>query len=147
VQQCTTQTYYENRPSHYNVVYEYQGTQYNTQMQNDPGQYVRLQVTPVGGTNSSPQGAIQPAPSQPQTYQQQGEPIPQPGYVVQQPIVGQTVITTGTTYYPAAPVYYGRPYYAPPYYGPSYYGPAVAPIGLSLNFGYSRGWGGHRHWR
>src|SRR5437867_3930626 len=32
VQQCTTQTFYENRPSHYNVVYEYQGTQYNVQM-------------------------------------------------------------------------------------------------------------------
>ncbi len=148
VQQCSTQTSYENRPSHYNVVYEYQGTQYTTQMQNDPGLYVRLQVTPVGGVNPSPQGAIQQAP---QAYQQQGEPVPQPGYVVQQqPVYGQTVITTGTTYYPAAPVYYGRPYYAPQYYAPQYYGPAVAPIGLSLNLGYSRGWGhgGHRgHWR
>ncbi len=143
VQQCTTQTAYENRPSHYNVVYEYQGTQYNTQMANDPGLYVRLQVTPVGGATPTPQqgSGLQPAP---QAYQQpQGEPIPQPGYVVQspQPVVGQTVITTGTTYYPAAPVYYGRPYYAPQ----AYYGPAIAPIGLSLNFGYSRGWGGHRH--
>ena len=36
VQQCTTQTYYENRPSHYNVVYEYQGIQYNVQMNNMP---------------------------------------------------------------------------------------------------------------
>jgi uncharacterized protein YcfJ len=153
VQQCTTQTAYENRPSHYNVVYEYQGTQYSTQMANDPGLYVRLQVTPVGGAAPVQQGqsATQPAP---QAYQQpqptyQNEPVPQPGYVVQspQPIVGQTMITSGTTYYPAAPVYYGNPYYA----SPAYYGPAVAPIGLSLNFGYSRGWaGGHRHgghWR
>ena len=37
VQQCSTQTFYENRPSYYNVVYEYQGTQYNTQMAQDPG--------------------------------------------------------------------------------------------------------------
>lgn len=156
VQQCGTQTSYENRPSHYNVVYEYQGTQYTTQMQNDPGLYVRLQVTPVGGVNPSPQGAIQQAPVQPLAYQQQGEPVPQPGYVVQQqPVYGQTVITTGTTYYPAAPVYYGRPYYAPSYYGPSYgpsyYGPSVSPIGLLLNLGYSRGGGyghGHRgYWR
>jgi uncharacterized protein YcfJ len=135
VQQCNTQTFYENRPSHYNVVYEYQGTQYNVQMANDPGLYVRLQVTPVGAVTPSPQAAA-PAST---------DPIPQPGYVVQQPVVGQTVITTGTTYYGGPPVYYGRPYYAPyysPYYGPSYYGPAVAPIGLSLNFGYSRGWGG-----
>ncbi len=130
VQQCTTQTFYENRPSHYNVVYEYQGSQYNTQMANDPGGYVRLQVTPVGalpvpaaGQAYQPQ-AMQPAPLvQPQAYYQ--------GEVVQQPVYVQ----------PAAyPVYYPRPYYAP----------YVAPIGLSLNFGYSRGFGGgghHGHWR
>ena len=39
VQQCSTQTYYENRASYYNVVYEYQGTQYNVQMTSDPGPY------------------------------------------------------------------------------------------------------------
>ncbi|SFC45727.1 Uncharacterized conserved protein YcfJ, contains glycine zipper 2TM domain [Polaromonas sp. OV174] len=118
VQQCSTQTYYENRPSHYNVVYEYQGTQYNAQMATDPGPYVRLQVTPVGAM-PAPQQA------QPQAYAQ---PMPQPVYT-------QTVV--------AAPVVY------PAYYGPSYYAPYYPPIGLSLNFGYSRGFGGgHRgHWR
>ncbi|MFC5520971.1 glycine zipper 2TM domain-containing protein [Polaromonas jejuensis] len=116
VQQCSTQTYYENRPSHYNVVYEYQGTQYNVQMANDPGPYVRLQVTPVG--------AVTPAP-QPQTYI---EPAP----VQQQPVYVQPV---------AYPAYYPQPYYAQPYY------PYYAPIGLSLSFGYSRGFGGHHHWR
>ena len=123
MQQCTTQTYYENRPSHYNVVYEYQGTQYNTQMANDPGQYVRLQVTPVGAMTPAPQ-TFQSAP-QPQTYVQPA----QPAYVVEQPV---------TYMQPAVyPAYYPRPYYQPYY----------APIGLSLNFGYSRGYGGHRHWR
>ena len=85
VQQCSTQTYYENRPSHYNVVYEYQGTQYNTQMVNDPGAYVRLQVTPVGEVAPAPQPApayIQPAP------------MPQPVYVA--PV--------------AYPAYYAAPY-------------------------------------
>ena len=47
VTQCTTQTYYENRPSHYNVVYEYQDTQYTTQMANDPGLYA-FRYTQVG---------------------------------------------------------------------------------------------------
>lgn len=122
MQQCTTQTYYENRPSHYNVVYEYQGTQYSTQMANDPGQYVRLQVTPVGAMAPAPQ-TFQSAP-QPQAYVQPA-PVEQPVYV--QPAYVQPVV------YPA---YYPRPYYAPYY----------APIGVSLNFGYSRGYG-HRHWR
>jgi len=121
MQQCSTQTYYENRPSHYNVVYEYQGTQYTTQMANDPGQYVRLQVTPVGAMAPAPQ-TFQSAPQQPQAYVQ---PAPEPVYV--QPAYVQPVV------YPA---YYPRPYYAPYY----------APIGLSLNFGYSRGYG-HHHWR
>ena len=123
MQQCTTQTYYENRPSHYNVVYEYQGTQYTTQMANDPGQYVRLQVTPVGAMAPAPQ-TFQSAP-QPQTYVQ---PAPSPVYV--QPAVVAPVV------YPAYPAYYA----------PAYYRPYYPPIGLSLNFGYSRGYG-HHHWR
>jgi hypothetical protein len=117
VQQCTTQTYYENRASHYNVVYEYQGTPYNVQMASDPGPYVRLQVTPVGAITSTPE------PGQP-------APVAQPVYV--QPMVAAPVV------YPA--------YVARPYYPPSYYAPSYPPIGLSLNFGYSRGYGGHyRH--
>ncbi len=113
VQQCSTQTFYENRASHYNVVYEYQGTQYSAQMAIDPGPYVRLQVTPVGAVSQQPQ------PLQPQAYAEQ------PVYV--QPVLAAPVV------YPA---YYPRPYY----YGPAYY----PPIGLSLNFGYSRG---YHHWR
>ena len=48
ITQCTTQNFFENRLSHYNVVYEYQGRQSSIQMASDPGAYVRLQVTPVG---------------------------------------------------------------------------------------------------
>lgn len=128
VQQCGTQTYYENRASHYNVVYEYQGTQYNVQMANDPGPYVRLQVTPVGAVNTAPQ---------PQTYSQQA---PQPAYA--QPPVTYVQPVAAPVIYQSSPVYYPQAYYARPYYAPYY-----APIGLSLNFGYSRGYGGHRHWR
>ena len=139
IQQCSTQTFYENRASHYNVVYEYQGTQYNVQMAQDPGPYVKLQVTPVGAIPPAPQPSSQlnfPAqqiqPAQPQTYYQQA-PI-QPGYVVQQqPVFLAPVVVESYS------SYYGRPYY-PRYYPQPYYG----PVGSSINFGYSRGYG---HWR
>lgn len=129
VQRCSTQTYYENRPSHYNVVYEYQGTQYNVQMANDPGSYVRLQVTPVGALPPSPQ------PSQPQTYLQPA----QPQQIYEQPVA--TALGVYPAYYAAPAPVYVQPYYAQP----AYYAPYYSPIGLSLNFGYSRGFGGgHR---
>ena len=142
IQQCGTQTFYENRTSYFNVVYEYQGTQYNTQMANDPGGYVRLQLTPSGAlpAQAAPdqayqqEQALQTAPA-PQAYYQ-----PQPA-IVQQPVYVQPL---------AAPIYYAQP----SYYGPSYYAPYYPPIGLSLNLGYSRGFGGHgghgghhRRWR
>jgi len=54
MQQCTTQTYYENRAVAYNVVYEYAGRQYAVQMPSDPGPTVRLQITPVGNAAPPP---------------------------------------------------------------------------------------------
>jgi uncharacterized protein YcfJ len=59
VRQCGTQTMYENQTVGYNVTYEYANRQYTVQMQNDPGAWVRLQVTPVGMTNraQSPYGS------------------------------------------------------------------------------------------
>lgn len=142
VQRCSTQTFYENRASYFNVVYEYQGAQYTAQMANDPGLHVRLNVTPVGAIEAAPQPFQSPPPSYSQPVQVQSPPVyvqPQQVYVQPQPIYTQPVVT--------APVYYsGYPaYYAPrPYYAPYY-----PPVGLSLNFGYSRGYGGgHRgHWR
>jgi hypothetical protein len=73
VQRCTTQTYYENRAVAYNVVYEYAGQRYQTQMPNDPGPTIRLNVSPVGAGGAAPHYAapmsyeeaprfIQPAP-------------------------------------------------------------------------------------
>ena len=145
VQQCSTQTFYENRASHFNVLYEYQGTQYNVQMAQDPGQFVKLQVTPVGAVNagSAPQASaplqqVQPAqtPSAYQPIQSFYQPIAQPGYVVQQPVfVAPVVIESYSTYY-------GRPHYPRHYYQPQFHQPFHSPVGVSLNFGYSRG-----HWR
>ena len=125
VQQCGTQTTYENRTTHYNVVYEYADKQYTIQMANDPGPYVRLQVSPVGAMQPQQQVAAQPA------Y------VQQPQYVQPQPAYPQ-------------PVYVQPTYVAPVAAYPSYYpGPYYSPLGVSLNFGYSRGYGhgGHGHWR
>jgi uncharacterized protein YcfJ len=54
VQQCTTQTTYENRVLHYDVVYEFDGKRYSVKMPNDPGQFVRLQLNPVGTIPAAP---------------------------------------------------------------------------------------------
>ena len=137
VQQCGTQTSYENRTSHYDVVYEYADKRYNIQMPTDPGLYVRLQVTPVGALpaqqqqNYPQQYQQYPQYQQYQQYQQSAPVFVQPGYVQ------QNYVQPG--YYQQAPVYaYPEPY-ARPYY---------PPLGVSLNFGYSRSYGGHRrHWR
>ena len=144
VQQCNTQTFYENRPSYYNVVYEYQGTQYNTQMAQDPGGYVRLQVTPVGAMTPNAQPGFQQVPTQlpqPQTFLEQApvQYTAQPGYVVQQPVYAVPGVVLSSSNY------YGQPYYARPYYPRPYYAP-------SIQFNYSRGFAyghghGHGRWR
>lgn len=54
VQQCTTQTSYENRILHYDVIYEYDNKRYSIKMPNDPGAYVRLQMNPVGALPPAP---------------------------------------------------------------------------------------------
>ena len=76
VQTCNTQNFYENRTVAYNVVYEFNGKQYNVQMPQDPGPTVRLQVTPmISSTQSLPpavplpaQNAIPPLGSAPQSF-------------------------------------------------------------------------------
>ncbi|MDP2020453.1 MAG: hypothetical protein Q8L16_06125 [Hydrogenophaga sp.] len=47
VQQCSTQTFYENQTVAYDVVYEYAGRRYNVQMPEEPGRYVHVNVQPV----------------------------------------------------------------------------------------------------
>ena len=122
VQQCATQTYYENRAVSYNVVYEYAGRQYSVNMPNDPGPTVQLQVTPVG---VPPAASMAPEPAAP-AY---GAPV----YGAPAPVMvapPQVVVT------PAYPVYYQRPY--------GYY----PPVSLQFDFVHrSGGHHGHRHWR
>ncbi|WP_332813328.1 glycine zipper 2TM domain-containing protein [Ramlibacter sp.] len=127
VQQCATQTYYENRAVSYNVVYEYAGRQYSVNMPHDPGPTVQLQVTPVG---VPPPTSSAPAPAAP-VY---SAPVPP---AVTAPVVVAPPQVVVTQAYPAYPAYYYRPYYYQP------------PV--SLHFGYVHRSGGrhhgHRHWR
>jgi uncharacterized protein YcfJ len=133
VQNCTTQTFYENRTAMYNVVYEFGGKQYSTQMQNDPGQFVQLQVTPMGGSQQQNMGqnmgipapVIQPAPQA--VMQQAPVMVASPQVIYSQPQV----------VYAQPQVVYQRPYY-----------PVVYPS-VSIGFGYRGGFGhghGHRRW-
>jgi uncharacterized protein YcfJ len=121
VQRCSTQTMYENRTVAYNVVYEYAGKQYETQLPHDPGPTLALQIGPVGATSSEPRR------SYPADIPVEAPPPPvvvtQPAYPVYSPPV----------YYP--PAYYPSPYYYPP---------------VMLEFGFGRwggGYRGHHHWR
>jgi uncharacterized protein YcfJ len=138
--QCTTQTFYENRTTGYHVVYEYAGKQYSVQLPYDPGQTIRLQLTPVGAGNSAPSTAgTAPGPSSAQpvivappvapTVQSEPQPGQAVAHVVAMPVAYPA--------YPAYPAYYGS-YYRNPYF--------YAPIGLSLGFGFSSGHRHHRHW-
>jgi uncharacterized protein YcfJ len=133
MQQCTTQTTYENRNVGYNVQYEYAGKEYSVQLPYDPGQTIRLQLTPVGAATSTN------APADP-AASTSGPGSPQA--VIVAPPMGQTVMPMVAA---PAPVAYPAYYYSAPY---PYYRPYYAPISLSLGFGY---WGGHhhghRHWR
>lgn len=47
VQNCRTETVYENRVIGYNVTYEYAGKQYMVQMPRDPGPTIQVNVTPA----------------------------------------------------------------------------------------------------
>lgn len=137
-QQCTTQTFYENRAVAYNVVYDYAGRQYQVQMPQDPGPTIRVQVTPVGTGSMAPMAPVEAPP----TYAP--APVMQ-APAVHAPIVLAPPIQTYITTVPAPVVYPG--YYVRPY----------APH-VSLNLGYIRGGprhihgpvhthGQHRHWR
>lgn len=68
VRQCEQQASYENQVVAYDVVYEYAGQRYNTQMDHEPGRTIPLDVT------VSPAGSMAPMVSAPQPapYYDQG---------------------------------------------------------------------------
>ena len=138
----------------YDVTYEYAGRQYNTRVSNPPGASIWVDSSAYGIATPSPvtpqpQMAAGPADMPQQFGQQQQQPqdwsnvVPEPGLVVS----GGGAPVPAPFYAQPAPVYAPAPVYvqpgAPVYYpAPAY---AYPPIGISLGFGYSRGWGGR--WR
>ena len=58
VQECSTQTVYQNQTVAYNVGYEYAGRQYSVQMDEEPGRYVPVSVQPVF-TRPAPRPQVQ----------------------------------------------------------------------------------------
>lgn len=98
---CTQHITYENRVVGYNVVYEYAGRQYTTQMNSDPGSQLTIQVIP---TNTDMQVYTTPAPP--------------PPVVVQAPVQVRTYPPVVVTPAYRPPVYYSpQVYYSPPAYG------------------------------
>lgn len=123
----------------FNVTYEYAGRQYTTRTDTPPGASISVDVGNYGVTTTpvAPQSQIGQAPA-PQNWDNV---VPEQGLVVSgggAPAPAPVYAQPAPVYVQPAPVYYP----APAYYAPAY---AYPPIGISLGFGYSRGWGGR--WR
>lgn len=123
VRRCTTHSAYEERTVAYSVVYEYAGRQYTTQMRQDPGRTVQVQV------QAAPEGEVAPP-----SYAAPARPRYAPPVYSPRPV------------YPAyaEPVYESYP---PP--APVYYEPAYPQFGAGLVVGALIGYGihhGSRHY-
>jgi len=131
----------------YNVVYEYGGRQYTTVTDTRPGASIPIETGEYGVATTSP---VAPQPQWGPGPVGGGQPdwnnvTPEPGVVISgggAPAYGQPA----PIYAQPAPLYYPAPGYVGPYYPAPYVYP---PVGISLNLGYSHGWGGgrHGHWR
>ncbi len=155
----------------YDVSYEYQGRQYTTRMDRRPGSHIAVQANAYGVTTTPVQpqsridsdrlGEAQPG-SAPQAWSAPpSDPnapwdrvAPEPGVVVSRGggAPAAPVYVAPPVYVQPAPVYVAPPVYVRPAYAwPQPY--IYPPVGISLNLGYSRGWGGghyhhrHRGWR
>jgi len=141
IEQVPTASGQVSRTVGYTVSYEFGGRNYTTQMSQPPGATIPVQVSPMGVTTVA---ASQAEPAQQQSSSPWQNVVPEAGVVVSG---GGAVATSYPQPTYIAPVYsYVAPVYTAPYgygYAPYYASPFyAAPIGLSLNLGYSRGWGG-----
>ncbi|NKE67084.1 glycine zipper 2TM domain-containing protein [Ramlibacter sp. RBP-2] len=128
VQQCTTQTVYENRTTGYHVRYEFNGKEYNVQLPYDPGPTIRLQVTPMSSVEPAFDSATAAEGTAVGTIVGAGAPVV---------TTSAPVVVAPAPVYPIYPAYAYRPYYAYP------------PVAFSFSLGYVGGHGHrhHRRWR
>ena len=118
VRHCSTQTVYEDRVSAFDVVYEYAGRQYSVRLAEDPGEFVELQLSPVGALPEAAPAPqyVPPRTTYPPSYTPQYAPQYVPQYVAPQYIAPPvTRIIVSPDYYHAPPP---RIYYPPPAYRP-----------------------------
>jgi len=132
VRRCTTENTYEDRTAAYSVVYEYGGRQYTTQMRQDPGRYVQVQV------QASAEGEVAPQYTPP--ARARGAP---PASSRPPPVYDERPVYRGYQNYPE-PEYQSYPAPGPVYYGgPAYYEPAYPQFGTGLVLGALIGYGAH----
>ena len=139
-----------NGSTSYDVSYEYAGRQYTTRTPTPPGSSISIEVGGYGVATTSPvppQSQFAQGPNSSNGPQNWDNVVPEQGIVVSGRGTPVPVYAPPAPVYvqPAAPVYYPAPAYypAPVYAYPQPY--VYPPIGISLGFGYSRGWGGR--WR
>jgi len=146
VQRCRTVNAYESRVVGYDVVYEYNGQRYTTQLPNDPGPRLAIDVRPTAGAPLDrvgppvSHGAVPPA-----TYAQTAPSYSEvpPAYYDASP----AYYDASPGYYAPAPVYYSAPYSAPYYVAPAAIGLGIGYwVGRTWHAGYRHGWHGHRGW-
>jgi uncharacterized protein YcfJ len=158
-QSCTTQNVLEYRVQGYTVVYDYQGRQYTSQMQFDPGRTVALQFVTINPVNPGEAAATVPVPAPAQPAQPfppvaqlapplgATQPSPQvitpgaavvwPQTTVPQVVAPQVVVTSPNVVYAPPTVVYTDPWWPPVGYSSSVF------IGSGWRGGgyYRGGWG------
>lgn len=147
---CRSVTNFETRTIGYKVVYEYAGKQYTTQLAQDPGATVSLQITPTRATqlSAAPANAVTETIIEERWDADRDRPYrvvrSTEGWDADRDRSYSETVSSEPRY--VDQVYVGSGYYAPsPYYYPSYYGYYGAPYlpALGLSIGLSRGFGGY----
>ena len=154
---CRSVTNFETRTVGYKVVYEYAGKRYTTQLPEDPGATVSLQITPaVQSRPASRPSAVHEATNTEPAYEQRWDVDRDRPYQIRRSNEGWDADRDRgyTETIPLEPRYVERVYVAPGYYAPrpyaypssyGYYGAPYWPLlGLSIGLSHGlRGYGGH----
>ncbi len=145
---CRSVTNVETRTIGYKVVYEYAGKQYTTQLTEDPGATVNLQITPATAARTATRTS--PSPVTETIYEERWDADRDRAYRVVRSTDGwdadrdrgySNTVSVEPRY--VERVYSAPSYYAPrSYYAPSYYGYYDALPLLGLSIGLSRGFRG-----
>lgn len=158
---CRSVATIEKRTTGYKVVYEYAGKQYTTELKDDPGATVSIQISPVATSRAPANAAATPlATNTAPRFEERWDADRDQPYSVARSTEGwdadrdrgySETVRVEPRYVErvyVAPAYYPvNSYYYPSYY-PSYYAASYLPVlGLSIGLsrGYRGGYGYHGH--